>query len=237
MGGSFAGYQVSFDDPAKSSVSDFLGGKKGEWTDFNREIEVPKGAKHLELVVYGRQGSAGTIGRALYDDFVLQEIPNLQGTFYVASQPDEPTDNPPLRYTSIDPTKKAVQVKNATNGFYVAMRDTYHPAWRLGAVQSGWLPTAKVIKNTAGVTHLKTNGFMNTWYVRPKDFCKSNPGSCHQNGDGSFDLNLGVEFMPQRWFHVGLLISGVAFAGIACYFAVLGVLLHKRGGAKLWRNR
>jgi hypothetical protein len=236
VGGSFAGYQITFDDEFATSLSGFLPAGKQAWTDFSRQIEVPPGAKHMELVVYGRQGSAGTIGTARYDDFTLYEIPDLQGKFYLTSRPEHPLTVPNVSFRSLNPTKKSIHVAGARGGFYLAMRDTYHPAWRLSLNTPGWLPTTANPIHT-GTSHLKANGFMNMWYIDPAVVCQRQPHACQANSDGTYTMDMQLEFAPQRWFYAGLVVSSLTFIGTLCYFSYLGIKLHRRGGKGLWRLR
>lgn len=42
---------------------------------------------------------------------------------------------------------------------------------------------------------------------------------CTQNPDGSYDIELTLEFFPQRWFYLGLLISGTTLLACLGYLA------------------
>jgi hypothetical protein len=82
---------------------------------------------------------------------------------------------------------------------------------------------------------MKANGFMNMWYIQPRALCKARPSACQDKGNGTYDIQLDIEFGPQRWFYVGLVISMVTLTGIALYFTILGIIRKARGGSKLWR--
>jgi hypothetical protein len=41
--------------------------------------------------------------------------------------------------------------------------------------------------------------------------------ACTLNADGSYDMEMVIEFFPQRWFYLGLLISGTTFVGCIGY--------------------
>ena len=72
-------------------------------------------------------------------------------------------------------------------------------------------PNAVAAKN-----HFKLNGFENGWYVDIDTLCKEQ-NLCTTNVDGSYDLELIAEFTPQRWFYVGLIISGATLLGCIGY--------------------
>ena len=79
--------------------------------------------------------------------------------------------------------------------------------------------------------HFVANGFSNAWYVDVDSIC-NNGHKCNKNEDGSFDLELIIEFWPQKIFYIG------AFISIATFF-VSGVWLFfnwKRGGTTKSRD-
>jgi hypothetical protein len=65
--------------------------------------------------------------------------------------------------------------------------------------------------------HLIANGYANSWYIDPAAICQDN-AKCVKNADGSYDLELAVEFQPQRLFYIGLFVSGAALLGCLGYF-------------------
>lgn len=223
---SFAGYQVRFDDPQKTYVTDHLTQEGDGWQELTKEITVPDGAKTMKLTLYAYPDYSGEGGRALFDDFTIIEIPELQGSVYLTSQPQEPLQKPEnISFIDDNPTKKHVQVKQAAKPFYLAMRDTYHPYWeaRLG--------NAKL----ADTNHTKLNGFMNGWYINPEQLCKQPGADCTRNSDGSYNMAFTLEFAPQRWFYAGLFISSIGFIGVIGYFGFLAIRQVKAGGSRYWR--
>ena len=44
--------------------------------------------------------------------------------------------------------------------------------------------------------------------------------ACVLNSDGSYDIEMVIEFFPQRWFYLGLLISGTTFLGCITFLGV-----------------
>ena len=78
-----------------------------------------------------------------------------------------------------------------------------------------WWPFAKPDK-IANEYHYELNGFLNSWYVDTENLCKSN-SACTKNADGSYDIEMVIEFWPQRWFYLGLIISGTTLFGCLWY--------------------
>jgi hypothetical protein len=70
-------------------------------------------------------------------------------------------------------------------------------------------------------SHLKANGYANSWIIDPAKTCKNN-NNCSINPDGSYEMEFIVEFWPQRLFYAGMGISG------ATLLACLGYLFYNR---------
>ena len=66
--------------------------------------------------------------------------------------------------------------------------------------------------------HLEVNGFANSWIIDPNKICNGN-NKCVNNADGSHDMELVVEFWPQRSLDIGLLVSGGGLVGCLIFLA------------------
>ncbi len=105
-----------------------------------------------------------------------------------------------------------------------------------------WVPFVKpdAISNDK---HFKYMTFLNGWYVDPVELCESSKNNnlktpqnshssnfdplytgggqlkdgCTKNEDGSYDIEMVIEFTPQRYFYLGLLISGTTFISLIGY--------------------
>jgi len=98
-----------------------------------------------------------------------------------------------------------------------------------GAVeQKGWVPWVKSDR-ISDDKHFELDGFLNGWFVEPETLCANDNKACTKNADGSYDLELTIEFFPQRWFYLGLLISGVTFVGCIGYLGYDFVKRRKEG--------
>jgi hypothetical protein len=76
--------------------------------------------------------------------------------------------------------------------------------------------------------HFKVNNFANGWWVDLDEACRVKGGEgdlCTRNADGSYDFSVTIEFEPQKYFYIGLGISGLTL--VFC----LGYLIYD------WRRR
>jgi len=82
-----------------------------------------------------------------------------------------------------------------------------------GTIQNDNLPNGKLWETwfskpiDDNAQHLKVNGYANSWFINADRLCAANLSSCLKNKDGTYDMELIVEFWPQRFFYIGILIS------------------------------
>jgi len=225
-----AAYYVGFNDPAKTVLSETLPLADTAWHSFSKIIEVPSGATTLSLYLYARATDNETNIINRYDNVQLIQVPDLRDAFYIVSEPEGPPLVEPrvVTFELVNPTKKLVHVEGATTPFFLAMSESYHEQWQLqmnnekvhGFLNSWW-PFAKPDR-VRDEYHYKLNGFLNGWYIDTAELCEAK-ALCTQNPDGSYDIEFVIEFFPQRFFYLGLLISGTTLLFCISYLVYDGV--------------
>lgn len=208
--GKYAGYYVSYNDPLETSSIIRMQEDGTSWRSFSQELTVPKGATHMTLKLYAYPHTYGEKTSIVhYDALSLINIPAMQNQFYALTAPAAKINQPKrIGFTIDDPTKKSVHVTSATTGFYLADTDSYNPLWQLKLAGSK--------TPLASGQHIRLNNTMNGWYIDPATICKT--GSCTRNSDGSYDMDLTIQYMPQRWFYIGAAVSGLTFVACIVYF-------------------
>jgi hypothetical protein len=137
-----------------------------------------------------------------------------------------------LKYQDINPTKKYVEIKSASAPFYISMQERFDKNWRLylkdpeNNIIDSINPNLSI--NDVDNYHFELNGIINGWYINPKSLCDKNYEGCKKNTDGSYDIALVAEFMPQRWFYAGVIVSGIAIIGCASYLIWLQIHIPKK---------
>jgi len=238
----FAGFYLGYNDSERSYETHKVKVvKSNEWEDFGKVVSVPEGATEAALVLYSYETGANIPAIILYDEISLREIPASIGNLFISSQLDKNLSQPKsMGFDLVNPTKKLVHIKGATTPFYLAMSESYHPEWqaqfnneKINGFLKSWIPFVTPDR-IPDEHHFELNGFLNGWYIDTPVYCEQN-SLCTKNPDGSYDIELVLEFFPQRWFYLGLLISGTTFVGMVSYLLYDG--LRRRRVARLERAR
>jgi len=219
-----ASYYISFNNEAKTVISAKLPVSDTVWHTFTDTITVPDGASVMSLYVYALESDGKTKNINRYDNFKLIEVPDIGNSYYIVSEPKEKLVEPKsVGFDLVNPTRKLVHIQGATTPFFLAMSESYHDQWQLelnnarvqGFLESWW-PFAKSDK-VRNEYHYQLSGFLNAWYVDPSTLCSLPEASCTKHADGSYDIEMQIEFWPQRWFYLGLLISATTLLGSIGY--------------------
>jgi len=100
----------------------------------------------------------------------------------------------------------------ASAPFYLSTKESYNRLWKLH-LDNGTHGLASLTGNTGkqvgSSDHVRMNAGMNGWYIDPKALCQNNPAGCTFNADGTYTLHFVMEFVPQRWFFIGCIVSSI----------------------------
>lgn len=220
-GSRYAGFYLSFDDPDETSMLERMRSNDTGWQSFSKEIAVPEGATKLRLLLYTFPESYGEKTRTVfYDNVSLVPIPPAQNRFYTVTEPKTVLQKPrELTYHIENPTRTTVQIKGASQPFYLTTNESYHPNWQAELLDSNLgiqLPFTQRQALEEG-SHIALNNAQNAWYIDPVALCSQSRG-CSQNDDGSYDFTLAIEFTPQRWLYFGIAVSAITLAAGSAYY-------------------
>lgn len=152
----------------------------------------------------------------------------------------DPIATPQLEYKQINPTKYIVNVRGATESFPLIFSESFHAGWKVyvepglagsgsgkfvsgnnqGTVQNDNLITDKFYdlmfrKPVLNDKHFLINGFANSWWMDLTELEKQ--GKIAKNTDGTYDFAVYIEYEPQKYFYIGLVISGITLLGCLTY--------------------
>lgn len=223
-GAKYFGYAASFDDPNTTvSRTQLTANKTKGWTHVSYKVHTPAHAGTMTLYLYAFEGQsrANTVH---YDDINLARLPDFSDRFYAVQQPEQQLVAPKsTTFSGKNSFAQSIQVKGATTPFFLALSETYHPKWRLelnNQAVNGLNRWAPQVAGTTAKDHFVMSNYGNGWLIDPTTLCKQGStlrSGCTQNSDGSYNLSLTAEFVPQRWFTVAALISWSAIIGSVIY--------------------
>lgn len=238
IGGRYAGYYIGFNGASYNYISGHLPVTDGMWKNFSDDILIPPKVYSIQLLIYAYpEGDGITPGIARYDNFFLTATPDIQSNFYLVSKPKNFIPPQNVDYTWISPTITNIHVHGVRTAFFLETSESYSPHWQLEPTQShsiSWLP-ASASSAIPEQNHIDINGFSNGWFVDPAQVCATK-ANCTKNADGSMDINLTMEFMPQRYLSLGILVSSVTVVMAIVYFVFDARRDHSQRRYWRWRN-
>lgn len=116
--------------------------------------------------------------------------------------------SPEIEFKKVNPTKYNLVVKKASGKFLLVFNESYEKNWQIYLHKAAtsnyfwdnWFKKP-VIKQS---DHFIASGYANGWVVDTNSLCHS---QCRKNADGTFDIELSVEFISQKYYYFGILVS------------------------------
>ncbi|MBI3277334.1 MAG: hypothetical protein HYZ66_06205 [Chlamydiae bacterium] len=150
---------------------------------------------------------------------------------------------PKVDFHQIDPTRYEVSIENLEQPFWLVLMENYNAGWKAFACKDGFpgsnryplfhlVNAVKEYRTKFEIPdHIKVNNFANGWWIDPKGFNMDN-----NNHSESKNLKLVLEFIPQRYLELGLLMAGGVLAGIM-FFLLGGVWMKRHSSSSTNRDR
>lgn len=127
-----------------------------------------------------------------------------------------------VTWTEINPTKYTLALYRVNNKVPLVFSESYHTGWNLYLGQEYTWFTPDV----ADGSHVKINGYANAWVIDVAGICgagdtdQAKQAKCVKNPDGSWDMEMTLEFTPQRTYDVSLVVTLLTLAGVVGYLVV-----------------
>ena len=134
-----------------------------------------------------------------------------------------------LIFKKNNPTKYRLYIHNAAGVFPIVFLENYNQHWKVFLVDAAGIKNQHKNKKMNrfwetwfqrsidnNENHLIVNGYANSWVIDVDNICRNTSSKCIKNSNGSYDMELIVEFRPQRLFYIGSTISGTTL--LACLF-------------------
>jgi len=205
-------YQLAF-SPGGTQIKVALPVNDKRWHTYQTIIKIPEGTSSVNLALLCSPREEGKKAVVRYDNVELFEIPDFINWYYLVSAPIGSLDAPgKIEFKDINPTKKTVHVNSANTPFFLSVSESYHPGWRMtvsGNGKSFTIPDR---------LHYKLDDVSNAWYV---DLSKlKEEGLASKNSDGTYDLDMVVDFPAQQYCYAGFVISLLTLLALLIYLVV-----------------
>ncbi len=215
VNGEDAGINIGFDDPNKININKRLK-KDTKWNQNKYLFEAPLDAKNAFITLYGFAADSDGIdtGVVMYDNVTMKQVPKYSDFAYLVNKKPENEINGKviIEVKANTQTEKNIKIKNIKNPTHLIMSERYNSNWKLNINNKMFLDED---------LHFELNELMNGWYIDPNKLCK--PKICERNPDGTFNINLIINFEPQKWMNIGLVISGITLNIILLILAYLSL--------------
>lgn len=173
------------------------GVEEAGWRHFEEIVEADHGAEEVGLYLYTTAGKDLETGE--FKNVTVRRIPEPRVVLRKLGNSDI-REIPKITFARVNPAKYRVRVEGAKEPYTLVFNEGFHRGWKV-----------YMNKSPIDADHLLVNGYANSWYIEPEDV------------GGAENYELIVEFWPQRLFHIGLLISGIALIGcVGCLAVVAG---------------
>ncbi|HZM63768.1 MAG TPA: hypothetical protein VFB59_01395 [Candidatus Saccharimonadales bacterium] len=177
--------------------------QSGTWQTYQTIIQPADFSDEMYVNIYLPTAKKQE-SKALFDNLRVYKLPSLPETYLRTP----PAELPPVEVQTIE--QKASHHRLAVHGLtqprLFVFSETFDPNWRLSVRKTG--DSSIAITELDKQTHVIANGFANAWWIDPATLpaeIRNNPG----------DYELVLEYQPQRWFTIGLVISGTVVAAAA----------------------
>lgn len=213
-----AGYYMEFNGIG-SGKQEQIAAEDTQWHTFTTKVRVPATVQSVRLYLHAYEDNGSSKNTVRFDNVRLVAVPTVNKQMYVVSQPTQPLVSPDISFTTASTTKRTVHVSGAKAPFVVNLSESYHPGWRLELANDkvGTLPGAGV---DAVDRHFQLDGYQNAWYIDPVQLCSAGQQGCTRQADGSYDIDMIAEFVPQRWFEMSRFVSVATLMGVGLYLVV-----------------
>jgi hypothetical protein len=185
-----------------------------DWNTFTKILRTPNDTSIATYNAY----SVGDPNRdkemvASFDNFKMTPIPDFDNQFFLVATPKTKLEIPAENQSKTNSlTQKEYNFQNVQQNFFISTRDSFDPNWKItkktGNFIQDYLPFTRT--NITEMPTFETNLSQTTWYVDVQNICQGTD-RCEKTADGGYNLDLVVEYWPQRWLNLGLIFSSFVF--------------------------
>ncbi len=184
----------------------------GKYNEYIREWYI----QQLDSVGYLKKIDIGT------KELVVYENKSVRPHIYTTIQKETFRKNIPYKeveLVSSTSTKYVVRLENISTPVWLNFSEKYHPGWNVRIGPFSW--GGVFYKDGYFLSqefHKESDAMLNTFFLDPEYIKATVPRENYViNPDGSISMEVTIYFRAQSYFYLGLMISGIAVAGMVGY--------------------
>jgi hypothetical protein len=207
----------------------------GEFGHFRTVFRSAAGSSWANIYLLARQ-EQGELDSVKFKNVYLERVfgPKVVLRRQVLASLGVRNESPKIIFTRVNTTKYRVNVKGATAPYLLVFSESFHPGWKIyskkeierekvttsyfsGLINEGehrntfWAASTFETWKKRPIDeerHYQVNGYANAWQILPEDV------------EGRDDYELVVEFEPQKYFYIGIIVSLSVFGFCLTYLLV-----------------
>ncbi len=185
------------------------------WKTHSEIVKMEDLTEKMSLIFY-LSGEGNKPSRVLIDNVEVYALPRFGENFLRTDNRTLPKIEATYKY--YNPTKYKVSVLGLTGSRLLYFSESYHPRWKVfinkkNNQELGWWRTLFMRTegyNVSDKNHIIASAHANGWWIDPSEL----PDDI-RNDAGEYEIV--IEFWPQRYFYIGLVISGLTLLGCIGY--------------------
>jgi hypothetical protein len=226
-------YYITFNDERRTNYTVHLPIDSEKWINSLQTFQVPVGATKGEIYLYAPSLDDKTNIVVRFDNIQIYNVPNIKESIYAVSENSNKLINPSIQFEKVAATRSQIKVSGAITPFFLTLSESFHPRWKVYFKEVQKTKRVNLFKfnylaEIPDNEHFIAGNFSNGWYIDTYKYCEVQ-NLCTLNPDGSYNMELVVEFTPQRWFNLGLLISSTTLLLCLSYLVFYTFKQRRRG--------
>lgn len=173
-------------------ISDNYINSKTDGDEFKALVTADKNSTGARIYL------AGVGGTSTIESITLERLllPNIYLTRENNNQENPIHQQATVVFTKVNPTKYKVAINNMKNASFLVFSETFDRGWKVYGKDNVYLPETQ---------HFLVNGYANAWLISP------------QNASNNDSTQITAEYIPQRFFYKGSIISIISLFVCSVY--------------------
>lgn len=233
---SYATYALIFNNQKKEFFSTNIPIKSPGWHHYSKIITVPNDATQAEIYIYARSlEDSRTWITTRYQNIKFTAMAEGGVNYKTVSFSDIYLSKPKnITYQIINPAKVLVTIDSASGPFFLTTVQQYSQSWKiyLNSIHSSAFGSLYPFAEPNFISqdnHIALNGYLDSWYIDVNSLC-NNSNNCQRNSDGTYTIEIVMEYWPQRYFYLGFIIFVITIS--LCFIYLLVIFLKKITNSK-----